>query len=583
MVVELLANKIRNTKEIKGIKIGTIEIKIIQMADDTTVFVEDLNSLNKTLEIIESFHLFAGLKLNKSKTEAMWLGSWRNCDSQPLELTWVKEVHSLGIFFSYNTDYVAQKNFSDKAKAFERVLNLWSQRDLSLIGKIALLKSLAFSLITYQCCSLTVPDCFMETVIKLAFNFLWSGKKDKIKRKTIIADYNKGGLKMLDLKAFIIAQRTMWVKRLLKPGNASWKAYPEYILNNLLGMNSFKTSLDTTTNNLNLDPFYWTIVKSWNITTQENNSILDTYNIRRQWLWLNKQVKINKKVIKWKNWMEHGINIIHDILNSQGAFLTVAEMEERYKIKVNFLQYNSLKDAIPKPWRDTLKSITVARDAISSEEPASIIINKKNIPVQLISNKMIYWELIGKIQIPPITKDKWTQLFNLNKEDWENVFNTAKVIRDTKIRTFQYKLLFNLMPCNLYLFKIGKSNTERCQSCNKVDNITHYFYECPETRNFWQSFQIWWNNMTKEQITITMKTAILGALENNPNIDKINAVLQIARWYIYLEKLNLKATFFYKFQCLLKYKIKIERIICQKNNQMKHFERIWQDIEMYLD
>jgi hypothetical protein len=39
MVVELLANKIRHTDQIKGIKIG--QIKIIQMADDTTVFVED--------------------------------------------------------------------------------------------------------------------------------------------------------------------------------------------------------------------------------------------------------------------------------------------------------------------------------------------------------------------------------------------------------------------------------------------------------------------------------------------------------------------------------------------------------------
>jgi exonuclease III len=125
MVVELLANKIRNTKEIKGIKIGQMEIKIIQMADDTTVFVEDIESLNKTLEIIELFGLFAGLKLNKSKTEAMWLGKWRDSECQPIGLKWVKEVHSLGIFFSYNTDYVAQKNFSEKAKSFKRILDLW--------------------------------------------------------------------------------------------------------------------------------------------------------------------------------------------------------------------------------------------------------------------------------------------------------------------------------------------------------------------------------------------------------------------------------------------------------------------------
>jgi hypothetical protein len=47
MVVELLANKIRNTKGIKDIKIGQDEIKIIQMADDTTIFVEDSESLKR--------------------------------------------------------------------------------------------------------------------------------------------------------------------------------------------------------------------------------------------------------------------------------------------------------------------------------------------------------------------------------------------------------------------------------------------------------------------------------------------------------------------------------------------------------
>jgi hypothetical protein len=277
MVVELLANKIRNTKEIKGIKIGQTEIKIIQMADDTTVFVEDENSLSKVLGIIELFHLFAGLKLNKTKTEAMWLGRWRNSSAEPMDLKWVQEVHSLGIFFSYNTDYVAQKNFSEKAKSFKRILNLWSQRDLSLIGKIALLKSLAFSLITYQCCSLMVPDTFTSEIIDIAYKFLWSGKNDKIKRGTIIANYCNGGLKMLDLKTFIIAQRAMWVKRLLKPGTASWKAYPEYVFKNLINMDSFKITINTKNNWLTLDPFYWTIIKSWNLLLEKKKNLTWTY------------------------------------------------------------------------------------------------------------------------------------------------------------------------------------------------------------------------------------------------------------------------------------------------------------------
>jgi hypothetical protein len=452
-----------------------------------------------------------------------------------------------------------------------------------LIGKVAILKSLAFSMITYQCCSLMVPDSFMETIITIAFNFLWSGKKDKIKRKTIIGDYNKGGLRMLELKSFIIAQRAMWVKRLLKPGKASWKAYPELILNNLLGLDSFKTNIDTTTNCLNLDPFYWTIVKSWNIVMQKNSTEYDIFDIRRQWLWLNKHIKVNKKEINWKAWKEHGINIIHDIINNQGTFLTVREIEEKYDLKVDFLKYNSLKDAIPKLWREELKTTKIDINAITADEPAGIRINKQHVPVQLITNKTIYWELIEKIHVEPVTKDKWVRLFELNEENWGMIFDVAKIVRDTKIRTFQYKLLFNLIPCNLYLYNIGRSNTYKCLSCNLIDNITHYFYDCEDTLNFWASFQSWWRKMTHGTITITKKIAIIGILEKGDNADQLNSCLQIARWYIYIEKLNLKPTFLYKFLCLLKYRIKIERNICQRSNQMKFFERIWQTVEDYLD
>jgi hypothetical protein len=49
MVVELLSHNIRKDNTIKGIKIGNKETKIAQMADDTTIFVEDINCLEKVL------------------------------------------------------------------------------------------------------------------------------------------------------------------------------------------------------------------------------------------------------------------------------------------------------------------------------------------------------------------------------------------------------------------------------------------------------------------------------------------------------------------------------------------------------
>jgi hypothetical protein len=231
VVVELLSIKIRNNKNIKGIKIDDTETKILQMADDTTVFVEDINSFKLILSTIFTFQQYAGLKLNKSKTEAMWIGSQRNSDRKPLELKWVREVHALGITFSYDTDVMNLKNLIGKIKSFKQILNMWSQRDLSLIGKITILKSLAFSKIIYPCGMLYTPKYVVDQLIKIAYSFIWCSKTEKVRRNTLIADYKDGGLKMMDIESFVKAQKAMWVKRLTDNQNGSWKAYPLKLLN----------------------------------------------------------------------------------------------------------------------------------------------------------------------------------------------------------------------------------------------------------------------------------------------------------------------------------------------------------------
>jgi hypothetical protein len=147
------------------------------MADDTTVFLEDINSLKWILNTIFTFQQYAGLKLNKSKTEAFWIGKQLNSDKKPLGITWVKEVHALGISFSYDNDIMNLTNLIGKIKSFKQILNMWSQRDLSLIGKITILKSLAFSKIIYPCGMLYTPKFVIDQLIKIAYSFIWNTKR----------------------------------------------------------------------------------------------------------------------------------------------------------------------------------------------------------------------------------------------------------------------------------------------------------------------------------------------------------------------------------------------------------------------
>ena len=96
--VELQTIKIR-ASDIKGIQIKNnpvrddlreIVTKIQQFADDTTLYLRHKEDLDIAMIIFQRFSNISGLKMNKNKTEAMWLGRDKNNAHQYHNLKWVK-------------------------------------------------------------------------------------------------------------------------------------------------------------------------------------------------------------------------------------------------------------------------------------------------------------------------------------------------------------------------------------------------------------------------------------------------------------------------------------------------------------
>jgi len=71
LVTKLFCLRINHDDNLKGISVFDREIKIAQLADDTTVFLEVKNQLPKALELVEQFSCASGLKRNASKCEFM--------------------------------------------------------------------------------------------------------------------------------------------------------------------------------------------------------------------------------------------------------------------------------------------------------------------------------------------------------------------------------------------------------------------------------------------------------------------------------------------------------------------------------
>ena len=102
LCVEVLACKIRATNDIEGFLLpgaGGLQFKVCQYADDTTAFLKNERSLFALLDTISEFEHGSGAKLNRAKTEALWLGAWKDRPDQPLGLSWVRKITILGMFF----------------------------------------------------------------------------------------------------------------------------------------------------------------------------------------------------------------------------------------------------------------------------------------------------------------------------------------------------------------------------------------------------------------------------------------------------------------------------------------------------
>jgi hypothetical protein len=583
IVAEILAIKIRKNKDIKGIKVGDTEIKVIQMADDTTNFIQDEDSLKAMLITIDKFYTYSGLKLNMSKCEALNLGREEKVNKEISGIRWVKEAKALGIHFSNNGSIMYEKNFTKKLKELKMILGMWGQRDLSILGRIMVFKSLALSKVIYQCNNLTVPDDFIKDLNQLAFNFIWQYKKDKVKRTAIIADYDKGGLKMMDVPSFISAQKVMWVKRLLNTGGGSWRAYPKYILGKMLGEDSFYCNTNLKRWQAHISPFYMQLLETWEKTKEEPKE--DPFKLRREVIWLNKNILIKKHEILYKDWHNKGILLLHDILKENGEFKSLNEINDEFNMTASCMEFNALKSAIPNKWRLDLKKMKIPANAISNEEKAFITCNNRMLSLNIAVNQDIYWEFVTKKITKPIAATKWCTEFNIEDEQWPLIFKNYANIKDTKLKSFQFKVLNNLLPCNLYLNRIGKSDTDKCPKCNKLEDIIHYLSECPNTKMLWQQLSRWWRSITQQDITISTRDVMLGLSHRTETIimrDQLNEIIMSTKWKIHANNQLGETTCLYQILYNIKYMIQIQQLIANKNSKMAKHDEKWSKIEDFL-
>ena len=109
----------------------------------------------------------------------------------------------LGVYFRCNAHLKQELNFDATIKSLKKTLNNWQWRNLTICGKIQIIKTFAMPKFIYRASVLTLDKQAIKNVNSVIYNFLRNGKPDKNKRLALISDYKDGGLKMPHIESLI--------------------------------------------------------------------------------------------------------------------------------------------------------------------------------------------------------------------------------------------------------------------------------------------------------------------------------------------------------------------------------------------
>ena len=110
----------------------------------------------------------------------------------------------LGVYFTCDKcASQVEENWTGRVENIKKIINVWEKRNLSIVGKVCIIKTFLISQLVYIMQALVVPDSVLTQVNRLLFRFLWRKKDcnrkafEKVKRDVVCSDLENGGLGMM--------------------------------------------------------------------------------------------------------------------------------------------------------------------------------------------------------------------------------------------------------------------------------------------------------------------------------------------------------------------------------------------------
>ena len=412
--------------------------------------MKDDFSLINFLKLIEDYGSCSGLKINNEKSEIMLLGKRAYTLQQDYAVTSTdlkvkKSVKILGVHFTYDFRAKQKLNADELIISIQQKLRTWRWRDLTIIGRIQIVKTFIVPIFLYRASLISVNEEFVKDVNKIIFDFIWKGK-DKVKRSALINDIEDGGLKAPHLESIIETQRVLCCKKLASNQPSNWKNIILHYLEPVGGKFILCCDFDLKKLPITLPAFYEECLKSFVKCSAANRTSLQDQNeqdLSKAIVWNNKFICVGGRFVYFRNLAEKGILRMGDLISDNNQFIVKSnhKLRELNISPLDFFRLTSVIDAIPAEWREwlTTSAPIVGNEPFNLHDEIKLSFNGKSVLLETVVSKTVYKELRNRIITPPTAQLNFNTLFINDDLEWKEIYSLPfRTSLNTKSREFQY-------------------------------------------------------------------------------------------------------------------------------------------------
>ena len=303
-----------------------------------------------------------------------------------------------------------QINYAEKLAEIKWLFRIWIKRQITPLGRIAVLKSLILSKLIHLWLLLpNPPDDFFQSLQALCYRFIWQKKPDKINRKTAHKSVMNGGMGLPELQTFASSLKLSWLRKFMTTKH-KWKFITLIYFPRL---NDIQTHGPEFLSHFNKSNRFWTDVfqayRRFFYCVHSKNS----GELLSEPVFYNNKIQIAKSPIKDRTCTNKGIFCIAHFLLENGQFMSYTRFKEKYELNINFVTFYGYRAAIANYLRSS--GLTI-EDNKYFDTPVYL---RKLMSAQ--KGCRVYYDVCTNNGALPKSCLKWNNKLNVNI-DWDTCF-----------------------------------------------------------------------------------------------------------------------------------------------------------------